>query len=148
MESKPLQRLMFGHRPEHIKAALGAHGDDIRRMKACLHDAGYDVSVEDLVAAWLSRSDAVSAKWLTPPSSNRRLLATLLKGKGQLLRVTSSYSSDQRVSLLDVDDGSGDQIFKVPDDLVVTLGWSVDDLLELSRLPNGDLRLHKPTSSS
>jgi len=147
MESKPLQRLVFGHRPKDIQRVLTDHGPDIRRMKACLHEAGYEISDEDLVAAWLSQSEGAVARWLTLPGSDRQLLATLLEIKGPLLRVVSSLRPQCRVSLLDVDDGSGDQILQLPDDLVTTLGWSADDVLEMSRLPSGDVRLHKVTDS-
>lgn len=147
MESKPLQRLVFGHRPRGIQRVLTDHSHDILRMKACLHEAGYQVSDEDLAAAWLSQSEGTVTRWPTLPASDHQLLATLLELKGPLLSIVSSHPPPRRVSLVDVDNGSGDQILPLPDDLVATLGWSTDDLLEMSRLPNGDVRLRKVADS-
>jgi len=79
--------------------------------------------------------------------NDQQLLATLLEIRGPLLRVVSSLRPPCWVSLVDVDDGSGDQILRLPDDLVATSGWSTDDLLEMSRLPTGDVRLHKVADS-
>lgn len=147
MESKPLRRLVFGHRVKDVKPALRDRSQDIRRMKACFHDAGYEISEEDLAAAWLSYSEGASVDWLTLPSSDGQLLATLLGARAPLLRDPSRPHRQWKAQLVDVDDGSGDQILELPDDLMAALGWSIDDTLELSRLPSGDVRLRKVADS-
>lgn len=143
MGRKPLQPLVFGHRAEVIKEAVADYGQDIRRMKTCLRGAGYEASDEDLAAAWLSYSENVAAGWLDLPDSDRQLLVTLLEGKAPLLVAKSPLRQHWAASLVDAGDGSGDQILELPDDLMAALGWAIDDILEVSRLPSGDIRLHK-----
>ena len=102
MESKPLRRLVFGHRVKDVKPALRDRSQDIRRMKACFHDAGYEISEEDLAAAWLSYSEGASVDWLTLPSSDGQLLATLLGARAPLLRDPSRPHRQWKAQLVDV----------------------------------------------
>lgn len=143
MSSKPLRQLVFSPCAEDVNDALATYGADIHRMKVCLEKAGFEASEQDLAAAWLAFSEGSAVKWIVPPSSDHRLLAILLEARAPLLIGASSLRQQWKASLVDADDGSGDQILNLPDDLLMELGWSIGDSLEVSRLSTGDVRLHK-----
>lgn len=143
MGSKSLRQLIFSPRLGDVKDALITHGADIGRMKSCLEGAGFTASEQDLASAWLAFSEGSAVKWIVPPSSDDKLLATLLGARAPLLIGAESLRQQWRASLVDADDGSGDQILNLPDDLMAELGWSIGDSLEVSHLSTGEVRLHK-----
>lgn len=148
MEHKPMRRLIFLHHGETVREALAHYARDIREMKAALHRLGYEVSDKDLAAAWLYRSQATAATWLRPPSDDQQLLADLLGGKFPALRLAPQLLRQCSKALLaDVEDGTGDQFLMLPDDMVEALGWTVDDVIEISRDQDGAVRLHKVSES-
>lgn len=148
MESKPLRKLVPGQHMKAVRSAVVERADDIRRMKACLYAKGYEASGADLASVWLSYSEAAAVEWLDLPSVDQRLFSILVEGQAPLLVSASTRYPSCKASLIDTSDGTGDQILQLPDILMATLGWSVNDVLEVSSLPNGDVRLHKISGSA
>lgn len=149
MGSPPLQHLVFGRRGDADSLLFRRHKDrevltdfatDIQRMKACLQAAGYDASEADIAAAWTYHSENIAAGWLMLPESDWELLTDLLRNLNRAPR------QSWRVAVLEADDGSGDQILNLPDDLISGLGWAIGDELTLPLMGNSEIQLQKKNS--
>ncbi|MDY7508798.1 hypothetical protein [Ralstonia wenshanensis] len=147
MASKPLRRLVFGHRDEATVEAVAFYAPDVRRMRTCIRQAGYEASDEDLAAAWLYFSQASAATWLTLPNDDGELLTSLLGGKFPPLVAAPPARAEWIGSLVETEDGSGDQILLLPADLTAAAGWMIEDVIEMDRLANGEIRLRKIAES-
>lgn len=147
MKDQQLQQLVFSRGKGAVDDAPRDCVGDVERMSICLQAVGYRANDGDIVAAWLHHSRASQTTWLALPDDDQKLVASLLEGTPPLLVPTTSQSHQWRVVLEDAKDGSGDQIFELPEELRAMLGWAVEDTLEITRLRNGDLLLHRVSSS-
>lgn len=143
MKDHQLQQLVFSREKGAVDKAPRDCVGDVQRMSICLQAAGYHASDGDIVAAWLHHSRASQTAWLALPDDDQKLVASLLEGTAPLLVPPTPQSRQWMVVLEDVEDGSGDQIFELPEELRAVLGWAVEDTLEVTRLKNGDIRLHR-----
>ncbi|CAJ0727679.1 MULTISPECIES: hypothetical protein [Ralstonia] len=138
------QPLIFAGHSAAVKDALAHRYPDVMRMKSCLRAAGYEVADADLAAAWISHSSSESTDWSAAPDEEGALLAILLQGETPLL-ISPGALHHWRTTVLDTDDGSGDQIVPLPDELMSAMGWSIGDALEIGATAAGDVRLRKVT---
>lgn len=143
MKDQQPQQLVFSRGKSAVEEAPRDCVGDVQRISTCLQAAGYCASDRDIAAAWLHHSRASQTAWLALPDDDQNLVASLLKGPAPLLVPATSLPHQWRVVLEDAEDGSGDQIFELPEELRAVLGWTAEDTLEVTRLKNGDIRLHR-----
>lgn len=85
-------------------------------------------SDRDLVRAWVSYSDRWRASWLTL----REDLGDLVKVLVEHLRV---LGQDEKVKLVQADDGTGTVMAALPHGLLVGMRWKVGDVLDACAYP-------------
>ena len=56
-------------------------------------------------------------------------------------------NKEWKLTLIDPQDGSGDALVELPDDLLATLGWVEGELLEIEQVEKG-IVIKKPDSKS
>lgn len=142
MAGEGRQYLRFADRDNPVREALIDHSEDILRMKSCFSQAGYDVNAETLAAAWLSYSQGFAATWLGLPDDDRRLLRDLLEGQHPALILSPTGKDCWTTSLVNSNDGHSHRV-ELPNELLAELGWEAADVVEIARLPCGEIRLRK-----
>lgn len=94
-----------------------------------MHAAGRTGTVDDVVWSWSGYSDDLCAGWLGLPDSDDKLLIILLKYWPTPLDGAEGYV----VTLMPVNDASGDMWLPLPDDVIRSIGWRIGDELEVER---------------
>ena len=114
-----------------------AFAKEIGRMQRCVQDAGFTITDDEAVLAWVTYSDDLCAGWLGLPEGDADLRDILVKylpgAKHQVWRVTGIKSGD----------GSGDVFVPLPSDLLVRLGWEIGTELSIEQADDGSLVLRR-----
>ena len=57
-------------------------------------------------------------------------------------------NKEWKLALIDPQDGSGDALVELPDDLLATLGWAEGELLEIEQIEKGVIIKNADSKSS
>jgi len=112
-------------------ALLKEFGSDVTRIQQCLLVNRHTVTPLQAVRMWLDYSDSLCAAWLQLPVEDKELVGILLKHLPNTKMMSASPPTWQ-AKLVDAGDGSGDAILELPDELLMQLEWSEEDILEVS----------------
>jgi hypothetical protein len=118
------------------KALATQFADDVARMQRCLNAIGKHVADDKIIYAWADYSGGLCADWLMLPEKDADLLKILLK------QLPSSPLTWQ-ATIQDAGDGSGDQVLKLPDEIIGQLGWQEGDTLCITKLGSDELAFKK-----
>lgn len=121
---------MASSRKERLEL-LHQHGADIARIQHCLMVGAHTVTPLQAVSMWLNYSESHFAMWLQLPSHDKELLEILIEHLPSTTMLQSNPSIWQ-AKLVDAGDDSGDVVLELPDELLMQIGWDVDDMLEVS----------------
>jgi hypothetical protein len=122
---------------QRLASDFAAH---VARMQRCLQSAGRCVSDDEIVRAWVEYSDAVCAGWLMPPDDDSALLEILCE---HLPSGAGMQPPIWHTTMLAADDGSGDGILELPDELMAQMGWKEGDTMSITKTDSGELILRR-----